>query len=258
MKFNLISLFPNYFETLKLGVVGRALKAAKMSYEVVNPREFAEDKHRTVDDRPYGGGDGMVMLASPLEKALASVEDKGHVVYLSAQGRPWSDGLARQWAQQKKTLTLVCGRYGGIDQRVINHYIDEEICVGDYVLSGGEPAAIVLVDSLVRLLPGVLGNEDSASNDSFSNGLLEAPLFSRPPRFLGQEVPEVLRSGHHQNIEEWRRQVSLLVTYQKRPELLGLKEIEEFKVSLKKALEWSESELEVLGLERSQLEDWAR
>lgn len=163
MRFNVITLFPDLIkEALRHGVVGQAIARKDIELELITPRAFTSDVHHTVDDRPYGGGDGMVMLYAPLVQALASLgKSAGHKVLLSAQGKKWSDSQARAWAQFKKPITLVCGRYGGVDQRFINEHIDEEISIGDYILSGGELGAAVLIDSVARFLPGVLGNKDS-------------------------------------------------------------------------------------------------
>lgn len=219
-KFDVITLFPEMIDmAVSHGVLGQALKSDLVSISSHNPREFAFDNHRTVDDRPFGGGDGMIMLAEPLEKTIQKVKhNNSKVIYLSPQGQVFNDRLARQLATEEH-LVLVCGRYGGIDQRVINHYVDLEISIGDYVLSGGELGALVVIDSVSRFIPGVLGHEDSADKDSFSEGLLEHPNFTRPRHYLGQDVPEVLLSGNHKVIADWKLKVSALVTLCKRPDL---------------------------------------
>ncbi|HET8706791.1 MAG TPA: tRNA (guanosine(37)-N1)-methyltransferase TrmD [Pseudomonadales bacterium] len=224
-----VTLFPEMIEAVtRLGVIGRAVKSGILQISCVNPRDFAQDKHRTVDDRPYGGGPGMVMLAEPLSQAIASAkalaqttdcETDGAVVYLSPQGRKL-DQVGVEMLAGRKSLILVAGRYEGIDERVINSSIDEEWSIGDYVLSGGELAALVMVDAVARQLPGVLGHEDSASEDSFANGLLDCPHYTRPEQFNGQNVPEVLLSGNHEAIRKWRLKQALGRTWQRRPDLL--------------------------------------
>lgn len=257
MKFNVITIFPEMFGAVQAGIVGQALKSGKVSIGFVNPRDFTTDVHRTVDDRPYGGGDGMIMLAEPLEKALASLgDDKGYVVYLSPHGKVWNDSLARAWAEEFKpprSLTLICGRYGGVDQRFINAHVDAEISLGDFVLSGGEIAAMAVIDSVARFVPGVLGNSESPEEESFAKGLLEAPQFTRPPVAYGQLVPEVLRGGHHKKIMEFRRMISILRTRQLRPDLpvnsALVKEAAEY------ASELPDSELKACGLSRAFVEE---
>lgn len=219
-KIDVITLFPEMIESaVQHGVLGQALKGDLLSVRAHTPREFASDKHRTVDDRPFGGGDGMIMLPETLEKTLQKVKHKNsRVIYLSPQGDILTDQKARQLASEDH-LVLICGRYGGIDQRIINHYVDEELSIGDYVLSGGELGALVVIDALSRFIPGVLGHADSADKDSFSEGLLEHPNFTRPRQYLGEDVPEVLLSGNHKLIADWKEKVSALVTLKKRPDL---------------------------------------
>jgi len=218
------------------GVVGRALSANSTDFRVWNPRDYTEDKHKTVDDRPYGGGPGMVMMAEPLAKTIAAIrefrsalENSGsdadiyqtRVIYLSPQGRRVDQTLLASVASEN--LILLCGRYEGVDQRLLDAEVDEEWSIGDYVLSGGEMAAMVVVDALVRLMPGSLGNSESANQDSFSDqidGLLDCPHYTRPEEHGGVAVPEVLLSGDHAKIEQWRREQSLLATQAKRPDLL--------------------------------------
>ncbi|WP_374073317.1 tRNA (guanosine(37)-N1)-methyltransferase TrmD [Bdellovibrio bacteriovorus] len=220
LKIDVITLFPEMIESaVSHGVLGQALKGDLLSVNAHTPREFASDRHRTVDDRPFGGGDGMIMLPETLEKTLQKVQHKtSKVVYLSPQGKTLTDETARALSKEEH-LVFICGRYGGIDQRIINTYVDEEISIGDYVLSGGELGALVVIDALARFIPGVLGHDDSAHKDSFSEGLLEHPNFTRPREYLEQEVPEVLLSGNHKLIEEWKHKVSALVTLKKRPDL---------------------------------------
>ncbi|AFY01765.1 tRNA (guanosine(37)-N1)-methyltransferase TrmD [Bdellovibrio bacteriovorus] len=220
LKIDVITLFPEMIQgAVSHGVLGQALKGDLLSVQAHTPREFATDKHRTVDDRPFGGGDGMIMLSETLEKSLQKVQHKNSkIIYLSPQGSVLTDDKARELSQAEH-LVLVCGRYGGIDQRIINSYVDEEISVGDYVLSGGELGALVVIDALSRFIPGVLGHVDSADKDSFSEGLLEHPNFTRPRQYLGQDVPEVLLGGNHKLIADWKEKVSALVTLKKRPDL---------------------------------------
>lgn len=269
VKIDVISLFPEMIDVgLQNGVIGQSLKKGIFSYENINPREFSKDLHKTVDDRPFGGGDGMIMMAEPLSEAIQKSRNQGteKVIYLSPQGKVWNDSLARDYSRCNH-LTFVCGRYGGIDQRLMSSgLIDEEISIGDYVLSGGELGALVLIDSLLRMKPGVLGHKDSPHQDSFSSGLLEAPQFTRPQRWQDLEVPAVLMSGHHGNIQEWRESLSALVTLQKRPELfakyLQAMTVQDKKKVLKKIQKiWNElseknkQELQ-LSLSLFQLEDW--
>lgn len=220
LSFEVLTLFPEMIEGgVKSGLLGQALKKDLLRVRAHNPRDFTEDKHRSVDDRPFGGGDGMIMMIEPLEKTLTQVlKPSSYVVYLSPQGKVFNDSKARDLSQ-KEDVVLICGRYGGLDQRLINHYVDEEISIGDYVLSGGEVAALVVIEATSRFIPGVLGHEESPEKDSFAQGLLEEPAFTRPREYLGEEVPEALLSGHHGQIQEWKQKVSLLVTLKKRPDL---------------------------------------
>lgn len=233
IKFNIISIFPEMItQALSYGVVGRGIKDKKLSVKTINLRDFANDKYQTVDDKPYGGGDGMLLKPEPMTKAIESLgikeknqlistdKTQGHkVVYLSPQGSLWTDAKAKKWVKECKELTFICGRYGGLDQRIIDLYIDEEISIGDYVLSGGELPALALVDSISRFIPDLLGHEDSAHEDSFNQGLLEAPQFTRPAIFKSLPVPEVLVSGDHQKIKQYKKDLSISVTQAKRPDL---------------------------------------
>ncbi|MEK2688833.1 tRNA (guanosine(37)-N1)-methyltransferase TrmD [Bdellovibrio sp. GT3] len=220
LKIDVITLFPEMIQNaVSYGVLGQALKSDRLEVQAHTPREFATDRHKTVDDRPFGGGDGMIMLAETLEKTIHKVKHKNSkVVYLSPQGDVLTDEKARALANEEH-LVLICGRYGGIDQRIINSHVDEEISIGDYVLSGGELGALVVVDALSRFIPGVLGHNESADKDSFSSGLLEHPNFTRPREFNGAVVPEILLGGNHKLIGEWKDKVSALVTLAKRPDL---------------------------------------
>ncbi|MCP4285683.1 MAG: tRNA (guanosine(37)-N1)-methyltransferase TrmD [Gammaproteobacteria bacterium] len=223
MRFDVVTLFPELFQSmLGKGVTGRAFERGLAELVVWNPRDYTSDVHRTVDDRPYGGGPGMVMKLEPL---LAAVEDarlampEARVAYLSPQGRTFNQQAAGELAQ-RKSMILVAGRYEGIDERIIGRCVDEEWSIGDYVLSGGELPALVLIDGIVRLLPGVLGDGDSAQQDSYMDGLLDCPHYTRPENFDGEAVPPVLLSGDHKAIRRWRLQQSLGRTWSRRPELL--------------------------------------
>jgi tRNA (guanine37-N1)-methyltransferase len=221
-----ITLFPEMFKSITdFGVTGRAVKRGIMELHCWNPRDFAQDKHRTVDDRPYGGGPGMLMMVQPLRDAIhaakAAAGEGAKVIYLSPQGRTLTQEGVHELASQQK-LILVAGRYEGIDERLIQAEIDEEWSIGDYVLSGGELPAMTLVDAVSRLVPGVLGDQASAEQDSFTDGLLDCPHYTRPEILDGEQVPEVLLSGNHQRIKRWRHKQSLGRTHDRRPELLDL------------------------------------
>ena len=224
MRIQVITLFPEEFTPLvSLGVTGRGISSGKVALELLNPREFATDRHRTVDDRPYGGGPGMVMAVEPLRSTIRAAKERAGLAkasLLSPQGRPLDQDAVRELAQREE-LILVCGRYEGIDERLIELEIDEEWSIGDYVLSGGELAAAVLIDAVTRLLPGVLGDEQSAQQDSFMDGLLDCQHYTRPEDIEGLAVPPVLLSGDHGAIERWRRKQSLGRTWLRRPELLA-------------------------------------
>jgi len=226
MRIAAVTLFPDMFAALtEHGITGRAVKQGALSFSSVNPRDFTLDRHRTVDDKAYGGGPGMVMSVEPLQKAIASAkqvvgDDKAKVVYLSPQGKPFAQSTAARLSGCP-SLVLLCGRYEGIDERLIEAEVDEEISLGDYVISGGELAAMVVLDAVIRLLPGVLGNEQSGEQDSFSGlGLLDYPHYTRPEEIAGKKVPEVLLSGDHQKIAAWRFEQALLRTWLRRPELI--------------------------------------
>jgi tRNA (guanine37-N1)-methyltransferase len=227
MRFDIVTIFPEFFEgPLGVGIVRKAREAGLLSVVVQDLREFTSDKHRTVDDRPFGGGAGMVLKPDPMFAAVEKLqgqEPRGRVVLLSPSGRLFSQTEAVRLASYERVL-LLCGRYEGVDERVTEGLADEELSVGDYVLSGGEPAAILVVDAVARLLPGALGNEASTTQESFSpevaGGLLEYPHYTRPAVFRGMAVPEILLSGHHQQVSRWRRKKSLEKTLQRRPDLL--------------------------------------
>lgn len=227
-QFNVITLFPNMISAyLSEGIMSQAVRKQLISIDLINPREFTQDLHRTVDDTPYGGGDGMLMMAEPLVKSIKSIENPGKVVALSAHGETWNFKKAHAWAESSEPITFICGRYAGVDQRVINNYVDEQISVGDFILSGGELPALLVLDSVARFIPGVLGNKLSAFEESFQKqGMLECPQFTKPYEVLGQQVPDVLRSGHHKKIEEFQQMISVYITNKDRPDL-----IKAFKVS---------------------------
>lgn len=223
--FGVISLFPDMFSPFtQQGVIGRAVKSGKLSVDTFNPRDFTHDRHRTVDDRPYGGGPGMLMMVKPLTDAIHAAKNIGgensKVIYLSPQGKPLDQAGVKRLASIERTI-LICGRYEGIDERVIESHVDEEVSIGDYVLSGGELPAMVLMDAVARLVPGVLGHKASAVEDSFTDGLLDCPHYTRPEVLEGQKVPEVLLSGDHEKIRQWRLMQSLGRTMQRRPDLLN-------------------------------------
>jgi tRNA (guanine37-N1)-methyltransferase len=227
MRIKLLTLFPDMLDAVTaFGITGRAVDQGILNVEAVNPRDFSHDRHGTVDDRPFGGGPGMVMKPEPLSEALRSCgadDETNYVVYLSPQGQPLDQAKVNELAR-RESLILVAGRYEGIDERVIDTFVDEEISIGDYVLSGGELPAMVLIDAMARRLPGVLGHQDSAEQDSFSGeyeNLLDCPHYTRPEEFEGKAVPEVLRSGDHAAIRQWRMKQALARTAQRRPELLA-------------------------------------
>jgi tRNA (guanine37-N1)-methyltransferase len=224
MRFDILTIFPQLLDSpLQEGIIRRAVEAGKISVNIHDIRNFALDKHAMTDDRPFGGGEGMVMKPEPIAEALRSIEKKtsgGRVVFLSPQGEKYTQKTAERFAGHKH-LVLLCGRYEGVDERIRANYVDEEVSIGDYILTGGELAAMVLIDSITRLLPGVLGCEDSAENDTFSRGLLKNPQYTRPREFEGYPVPEVLLSGDHAAIAEWRLVASVRQTLEKRPELLA-------------------------------------
>lgn len=224
MQVQIVSLFPEMVRTVaEYGVVGRATERGLLSVNCVNPRDFATDVHRTVDDRPYGGGPGMVMkyapLAESIQAAKALLPENCPVVCLSPQGKVFDQAMAKRYAAMPG-LVLVAGRYEGIDERLIESHVDEEVSLGDFVLSGGEIAAMALVDAVTRLLPGVLGDADSALQDSFMQGLLDCPHYTRPEVVDGRQVPEVLLSGDHARIDAWRKKEALGRTYLRRPDLV--------------------------------------
>ena len=224
MRIAVVSLFPEMFEAVSAyGVTGRAVAQGQLDLRLSNPRDYTTDRHRTVDDRPYGGGPGMLMKVEPLEAAIAAAREQvgegGRVVYLSPQGRRFDHAKAMEFAALD-SLVLVAGRYEGVDERLLEAEVDEELSIGDYVLSGGEVAAMVVIDAVCRQLPGVLGHEQSAEQDSFAEGLLDCPHYTRPEAYGQRRVPEVLLSGNHEAIRRWRLKQSLGRTFERRPDLL--------------------------------------
>ncbi len=219
MKFDVLTLFPEMFEILNQSIIGKAIEKELIDINLINIRDFSKDKHKKVDDTPYGGGAGMVMKPDVVYDAYQSIKDRNaKVIYMSPQGKLLNQKKVEELSKENH-LIILCGHYEGIDQRVLDKIVDEEISIGDYVLTGGEIPAMVLIDSVSRYVEGVL-KEDSIKEESFSNGLLEYPQYTRPEVFEGMKVPEVLLSGHHENIEKWRKEKSLEMTKKKRPELL--------------------------------------
>jgi tRNA (guanine37-N1)-methyltransferase len=241
--FGLVSLFPDMFTSMtQEGVFGRAVKSGLLELAHFNPRDFTHDRHRTVDDRPYGGGPGMLMMVQPLTDAILAAKkaagSNAKVIYMSPQGRKLDQQGAKELASNDN-LILVCGRYEGIDERVIEAHIDEEWSIGDYVLSGGELAAMVLMDTVARLKPGVLGHQQSAQEDSFSHNLLDCPHYTRPEVLGDKAVPSVLLSGDHEKIRQWRLQQSLGRTWLRRPELINHRALTEEQKRLLEAFQTS-------------------
>lgn len=229
MRIDVVTLFPQMInDQVEYGVTGRAKQAGIFELGVWNPRDYAEDRHRTVDDRPYGGGPGMVMMIEPLRQAIKDARQsnpEAKVVYLSPQGRQFDQQIAEEYATTPGMI-FVAGRYEGIDERLIGLEVDEELSIGDYVLSGGEMATMVVLDAVTRLLPGALGHKESAAQDSFSSGLLDCPHYTRPETYQGMQVPAVLLSGNHEAIRKWRLKQSLGRTWLRRPDVLEQQELD--------------------------------
>lgn len=220
MKFNIVTLFPEFFKSpLECGLLKKAIELGLISFNFINPRDFTCDVHRSVDDRPYGGGAGMVMMIEPLDKAISSIDNPGKIVLLSPRGKVFNQDKAQQFSRES-VITLICGRYEGIDERIEELYNVERVSIGDFVLNGGEAAALCVVESVARFIPGFMGKEESAESESFSDGLLEYPHYTRPAQYKDLNVPDVLLSGNHKEIEKWRRIKSLEETFKIRPELL--------------------------------------
>tara|TARA_B100001057_G_C22784218_1_gene924896 strand:+ start:612 stop:1343 length:732 start_codon:yes stop_codon:yes gene_type:complete len=238
MNINILTIFPEIFEILKFGVVSRSIRNKTLLINSFDIRANSANKHKHIDAKPYGGGEGMVMMAEPIIKTLKKIDKKkrGHVIYLSPQGKKLNQKKIISMSKQK-SITLICGRYEGIDQRIIDKYVDEEVSIGDFVLSGGEYAAVCLIDAISRHMPGTLGNKESYLKDTFSNGLLKGDVYTKPEVFESMKVPEVLLSGDHKKIEAWRIERALIKTFLKRPDLL--KDINLTKKQEKLLEEWS-------------------
>ena len=221
MNINIITLFPEIFEALNYGLLGQAIDREDIKINIFNLREHQINQHGQVDDKPYGGGEGMVLMAEPLERSLMDIPDDilGKVINLSPQGTLLDHDKAKELSSLKN-ITIISGRYEGIDERFISQYVDEEISIGNFILSGGEFAALSLIDSLSRFIPGVIGNKKSVDKDSLSQGLLKGPVFTRPENFNSESVPEILLSGDHKKIQEWKDDQALIRTFKRRPELL--------------------------------------
>jgi len=231
MRFDILTIFPGIFDAvLGESIVGRARNEGIVEINAVDIRSFSKDKHRKTDDYPYGGGNGMVMMAQPIYDAYLSIvqglDYKPKVIYMSPQGKTLNQKLVNE-LKENRHLILLCGHYEGVDERIIEEIVDEEISIGDYVLTGGELPAMVLIDAITRTLPGVLSCEESYTEESHFNGMLEYPQYTRPYEFNGRVVPDVLLSGHHANINKWRRQQSLIRTYKRRPDLFEKLELSE-------------------------------
>ena len=245
MQINVVTLFPEMFSAIaEWGITGRAIKQGLVDLDYFNPREFTKDRHRTVDDRSFGGGPGMLMKTEPLIAAIRAAKEglrkdesvgSVRVAYLSPQGRVIDQASIQELAA-RECMVMLCGRYQGIDQRVIDQEVDEEWSIGDFVLSGGELAAMTLIDAMTRLQPGAVGDKDSVSQDSFSNGLLHCPEYTKPQVFNSQHVPDVLLSGDHEAIRKWRLEQSLVVTKRKRPDLIIKKKLNKEERSLLKQI----------------------
>ncbi len=244
MRYDIITIFPEYFESpLEVGAIKKAREKGLITVNLLNLRDFAFDKHKMVDDRPFGGGEGMVFKPEPLYRAIQKVKEEGHpyVVYLSPQGRVLNQEIVKE-LYEKDHLLLICGRYEGIDERIREHFIDDEISIGDYVVFGGEVAALVIIEAVSRLVPGVVGKRDSVEKESFSQGLLKYPQYTRPRDFMGYQVPEVLLSGDHARIEVWRRRKSLEATLKRRPDLLKKAKLTPEDEKILKELGWEKDE----------------
>ena len=238
MNINILTIFPEIFDILKSGVVTKPIKDKTLNIELLDIRQNSVNKHKHIDSKPYGGGEGMVMMAEPIVKTLKQINKKnlGRVIFMSPQGKKLNQKKIISLSKLKN-MTIICGRYEGIDQRIIDKYVDEEISIGDFILSGGEYAAICLVDAISRYIPGTLGNKDSYLKDTFSDGLLKGDVFTKPEIFESMKVPDVLLSGNHKKIETWRSEISLMRTLMKRPDLL--EEIKLTKKQKKLLEEWA-------------------
>ena len=234
MKINVLTLFPDMFTPLQVSMLGRGLEDGKWDLNLVNFRDFTTDVHHHVDDTPYGGGAGMVLQIMPIKKALDSLKDKVKVIITAPKGKTFNEKMAQDWSKEEN-LTFICGHYEGFDQRVYD-LADETVSIGDYVLTGGELPTMSMIDATVRLLPGILGNAASPVEESFSHGLLEYPQYTRPADFEGLKVPDVLTSGNHQKIAEWRHREALKTTYLNRPDMLENRELTKEEVKMLKEI----------------------
>jgi tRNA (guanine37-N1)-methyltransferase len=233
LKINILTLFPGMFEGfLGESIIKKAISNNLLEINIINIRDYCFDKHKQADDTPFGGGAGMVLKPEPLFAALEDIDTEGLVIYTSPQGKTLTQELVNNYAYNHKELTIIAGHYEGIDERVIDEFVDEEISVGDYVLTGGELPAMIIADAVARIVPNVLGKKESYENDSFFNGLLDNPHYTRPAEFRGKKVPDVLLSGHHKNIDLWRKKESLKRTYLRRPDLLKNKELDKLEIKL--------------------------
>ena len=220
MNYNIITIFPNLIHSFSdTGFIKRSIKNDIININIINLREYSSNKHKRVDDKTYGGGPGMVMQYKPIYDAIKNIKDSGLIIYLSPQGEPLTQVKLKKLASEEN-LTILCGRYEGIDQRVVDDLVDEEISLGDYVISGGESASMVLLEGITRLIPGVVDDEESIKQDSFQSGILDHPHYTKPEEINGMKIPDVLISGNHEKIEIWRRKQALGLTWLKRPELL--------------------------------------
>ncbi|MDO9087539.1 MAG: tRNA (guanosine(37)-N1)-methyltransferase TrmD [Anaerolineaceae bacterium] len=243
MKFDIFSLFPSIFQSYsEISILQKAIEKNLLQISVHNIRDWAFDKHHVTDDTPYGGGGGMVMKAEPIFTAIEDVLGKSPklpVILMSPQGQPFNTQMAMELAQHPR-IAILCGRYEGVDERVLDHLISEQISIGDFVVTGGELPALMVIDAVARFIPGVLGDPDGALDDSFGNGLLEYPHYTKPDNFRGWQVPEVLLSGHHANIDIWRREQSLMRTYFIRPDLLAKANLNKADIAFLTSLEEKE------------------
>lgn len=228
MKFNILTLFPDMImDGLNHSIIGKAMDKGLIEVNPINFRDYSDNKHKSVDDYPYGGGAGMVIGPQAVMAAFSALQKQSatkRLIYLTPQGKTFNQSMAEDFAKESE-ITFLCGHYEGIDERIIDAIVTDEVSLGDFVLTGGEVAVTVMVDAIARLVPGVLKNDDSSEHESFHNNLLEYPQYTRPPEYEGMKVPDVLLSGHHKNIDQWRREQSLLRTYHKRPDLLKKAEL---------------------------------
>lgn len=243
MKITILTLFPDMFNGfLGESIIKRAIANKLIDIEIINIRDYAFDKHRQVDDTPFGGGAGMLLKPEPLSRALEDIKNRGKVIFTSPQGLTLNQNLVKDLVREEQ-ITIIAGHYEGIDERVIDKYVDMEISIGDFVLTGGELPSMVIADAIARLIPDVLGNAESYTNDSFYDGLLDCPHYTRPAEYEGDKVPDILLSGHHKNIEKWRKKESIKRTLLRRPDLIEKKE-------------FTKEELKILNEIREELKKW--